>query len=135
MAGDWLAVVRHHDLPGADLGQHPQPDQADRHRVAVLANRHHRLRIDPRARVLAGQRALRGQRSQQRPLARERVTDGAAMPGDLPPEIGLAAGQQPSVELGEAPHSRDGHEVPAAEAADLSLDPALLVRSPQTRSA
>ena len=131
VAGDRLAVVRDRDLPGADLGQDPQPDQADRHRVAVLTNRHHRLRVDPRARVLAGLRPLGGQRSQQRPLRGQRLTDRAALPGDLPPEVGLAAGEQPRVQLGEAPHRRDRHQMAAAEPADLALDPALLMRAAQ----
>jgi hypothetical protein len=39
MARDRLAVVGDGDRPRADLGQNPQPDKRDWHRVAVLANR------------------------------------------------------------------------------------------------
>ena len=123
------------DLPGADLDEHAQPDQADRHRVAVLANGHHRLRIDPRTRLLAGLRPLVGQRSQQRPLACERLADRARVPGDPAREVGLAAGEQPGVQLGKAPDGRDGDEVAATEPADLALDAALLMRAPQGRPA
>jgi AcrR family transcriptional regulator len=48
---DGLPVVRDRDLSGADLGQHPQPDEADRDRVPVLTDCDHRLRVDARAGV------------------------------------------------------------------------------------
>ena len=128
---DRIAVVGDHDHPRADLRVHAQPDQADRDRVAVLTNGHHRLRVNAWARLLAGLRALSRQRSKQRPLARERLTDRARMPDDPPREIGLAAREQPGVQLGKALDARDWDEVASAKPSDLALDAALLMRSLQ----
>jgi hypothetical protein len=115
--------------PRADLRQDAEPDKADGHRVPVLAHRDHRFRVDPGAGVLSGLRSLLGQRPQQRPFSGERFADRPATTGDLPSEIPLAAAQQPRVQLGEAAHRRDRDEVPAAEPADLALDPTLLMRA------
>jgi len=49
VAGD---LVTDHDLAGADLRLHPQPDAGDRHRVTILADRDERFRVDARRRQL-----------------------------------------------------------------------------------
>ncbi len=38
LAGDLAPSVADHELAGADLRLHPQPDERDRHRVAVSSN-------------------------------------------------------------------------------------------------
>src|SRR5579863_596615 len=131
MTRERFAVMGDRDLAGADLGVHAQPDQADRDRVAVLADRHHCLRVNAWTRLLAGLCALRGQRPQQRPLAHERLTDRARMPGDPAREIALAAGQQPGIQLAQALDARDRDKVAATKPADLALDAALLMRPRQ----
>src|ERR1700691_2624139 len=54
------------------------------------------------------------------------------MPSDLPLQIPLTGRQQPRVQLREAAHGRNRDEVPATEPPNLALDPALLMRAPQT---
>jgi hypothetical protein len=75
----------------------------DRDRVAVLADRDQRLRVDPDgvARSLVVKR-LRGQRAQQRPLARERLTDRPGRPRSADPDRPRSR-RAARVQLGEAP--------------------------------
>ena len=129
VARDHAAAVADRDLARADPRADLQPGQRDRDRVAVLADRDQRLRVDARRRGLGRVERLGGQRAQQRPLARPRLADRPGAPDDPPAQVRLAAGEQQRVELGEVGDRRDRDEVVAAEAADLALDAALLVRA------
>src|SRR5207244_2433671 len=91
VAGDLPALVADHDLAGADRRLHPQPDQRDRHRVAVLPDRDQGLRVHPRRGVLSRLVVLERQLPERSPLEPERLTDRLGAAGDPPPELAEAA--------------------------------------------
>ena len=129
-APPWLIVISRAPIRARD----PQPGQRDRDRVAVLADRDQRLRVDARRRGLGRVERLGGQRAQQRPLAAptprrpsRRARRSAARRSASQPASSSAL-SSPSV--GDR---RDRDEVVAAEAADLALDAALLVRALEAR--
>ena len=130
------AAVADRDLARADARGDLQPGERDRDRVAVLADRDQRLLIDPRRRGLGRVKRLRRQREQQRPLDRPRLADRRRRARSI---RRARSGSQPAsstrVELGEVRDARDRDEVVAAEAADLALDAALLVRALKARRA
>ena len=130
MAGDLAAVVADHDLARADPGADAQPDQRDRDRVAVLPDRDQRLRVDARAmrapRVELARPAARRSSGRSRSSASPTVS---ARPAIRRAEVGEAAVLEQLVELRERRDLGDRHEMAAAEAADLALDAALLMRA------
>ena len=135
MDGDHVAVVGDADLARADPGVHPQPDQGDRDRVAVLADRDHRLGIDARRGLFGRLEALARQRAQQPPLAVERLPDRPRPAADRALEIGPAPLLHALVELGQRVDLRDRNQVATAEAPDLAFDAALLMRAALPRLA
>ena len=65
----------------------------------------------------------------QAPLGGEVLPDAGRPARDVPPVLGGIGLGQPGVQLRQRRGPRHGHEPAAAEPADLSLDPALLVRA------
>jgi len=119
--------VADHDLARTDPRRHPQADQGDRDRVAVLPDRHQRLRIHARRCLLGRLVLLEGQLAERPRLHSERLTDRLVAAGDPPREVGEASVLEQVVELLERAHLRNGDEMVAAEAADLALHAALLM--------
>ena len=68
VGGDQLAAVADGDRPGTDLREHPQPDECDRDRVAILANGDHRLGVHPRRCLFGGGRRFKGKGAKERAL-------------------------------------------------------------------
>jgi hypothetical protein len=128
---DRLAVGDDLDLARADPGEHAPAGERDRHRVAVLAHRDERLAVDAHLRELVAVERLGGHGPQQRPLPGQRLADRLAAARDRAPEVGLAAGADQRLQLGQRGDLRHRHEVVAAEAPHLALDTALLVRTLQ----
>ena len=69
-----------------------------------------------------------GQPREAAPLGPEHRSDGLWPPVNPAPQIVLDARLELLVELAEAPDGGHGHEVAAPETADLTLDPAFLMR-------
>ena len=130
VASDLPPVVTEDDLPGTDPSGDPQPREPDRQRVLVLADRRQRLAVDPRGRVLGRVERLGRQLPAARPTSWPSASPTVSRrPADRALEILEARGSEPVVELGERGDLGHRHQVGAAEAADLALDAALLVRA------
>ena len=125
--GGGLTAAAEALVAGDDRRRDPQPDQADRDRVAVPADRDQSLGVDPGPGGLGAVEGLGRKRPQKRRLARERLADSLTTAADGAAEVGRAGGEEAGVQLGEVGELGDRDEVVAAEAADLALDAALLV--------
>lgn len=75
VTGDLASPVGDHHLPRAEAHRHLEPREGHRHRVAVLLDRHKRLGIDARAKMLGGVETLSGQRAKKRPLPAQVIGD------------------------------------------------------------
>ena len=103
---------------------HGAAGEAGRDRVVVLAHADARLVVDPMGGQQPGRiERLVGQRQQLRPLRREVLADGAGAMADAAGVIGGVGGLQVLVELTDRGDHGDGDQVPAAEAAALTLHP------------
>ncbi len=127
MSGDQPSVVVQGDLAGADPCCDPQADQADRHRVAVLADRDQGLGVDPGPGRLGGVEGLGWQRAQKRRLPLKRLAHRFATAADRAAQVETEGGSEAGVQLGEVGDLGDGDEVVAAKAPDLTLHAALLM--------
>ena len=87
VGGDDLAVVPDRDLPRADLGADPHPDQAGGDRVAVLADRDQRLGVNAGARLLGGAVGLGGEVDEQPALALQHHSDRLTAADDRAVEV------------------------------------------------
>jgi hypothetical protein len=130
MDRDQAAVVGDPDLACADPRVHPQPDQCDRDRVTVLADRDHRLAVDPRRGLLGAVEALGRQRAQPAAFELQRLSDRDRPPTDRAREVLPASLSEALVELGQRVDLGDRNQVAPAETSDpVALDAALLVRA------
>ncbi len=127
VGGDDLAVVPDRDLPRADLGAHPHPGEAGGDRVAVLADRHHRLGVHAWARLLGSRVRLGREIGEQPALALQHLPDRLTATDDRALQVREAGRLQAAVQLGQRLHLRHRNQVTTAKPPDLSLDSSLLV--------
>jgi len=64
----------------------------------------------------------------------EGLANSLLAPCDPPPEVGLAAGEHPHIQLAERRDIWDRHQMTATKTPDLSLNAALFVGALDTRS-
>ncbi len=133
--GHFHVPVVNHQVRGVQHGPHPFPDQPDRDRIAVVADRDLPVSVDPWREQPPGLERLIRQRPQQqlfeREVLRDRLGPGPDAAGIVLPVPLL----DHLIQLGERGDLGDRNEVVAAEVADLSLDPAFLMGALDARPA
>ncbi len=127
VAGDELLPVEDRDRPGAATDVDPPAGEAHRDRVARASHPDPGLAIDERPERDRGVERLRRQWPQMRQLGLGHRADRREAALDMARFVGRIRPCEQLVEPGEIRDPWHRHEVPAAEAADLAFDAALLV--------
>jgi len=127
MPGDLGAAGADDQLVGAQQHPHPLPDQPRRHRVVTLPHRDSGMPVHAGGQHQTGLEPFDRERPQQPRFPGEVLPDGADPVADPTGVVGLVVRLEASVELSQARHLRDRHQVGAPEPAALALDAALLV--------
>jgi len=130
MSGHDPRPVEHLELLGAEADQQASSGVADRDRVEGLADTHPRFRIDP-TRQFAGRVEHLARQTLQRLAVKGSVLgDGEEPAADVTLRvIGGADAVQQFIELDHRRDVGNGNEGAASEPADLTFDPALLMRA------
>ena len=130
--GDDVAAIEHFDGVGTESDIDAATDVTHRHGVEALADTHPRLGVDPRCEVQRSVEGLGGQWLQRQRFGGEMLTHAQHSSGDVAPIIETIGDGDQLVELGEAGDMRDGNEVTATEAADLTFHATLLMGAGDT---
>ena len=126
------------DHPARDGGGHGPAAEAHVHRparagrgdrVARATHRDARLTVGLRLQHDRGVEGFGGEGPQRGPLGLRHLADGGEPAGDVAGVVCTVCRLQQRVQLGQALDARDRHEVAAAEAPDLALHAALLMRA------
>ena len=129
VAGEHPAPEEGGHGPAAEAHVH-RPARAGRgDRVARATHGDARLAVGLRAERDRGVEGFGGEGPQRRLLGLRHPADGGEPAGDVAGVVCAVGRLQQRVQLGQALHARDRHEVAPAEAADLALHAALLMRA------
>ncbi|WKN60924.1 hypothetical protein HJ581_0045580 [Rhodococcus opacus] len=129
------ARVQDADGGGAQANLEPAAGEPGRHRVVGLPDTDPGLGIDPARQCGGDVETLVRQWPQQWRLPCRGHAHGLGASPDPAGVVARVRGGQRLVERRQRSHVRDRGQVPAAEPADLALDPALLVRPLDSGSA
>ncbi len=127
VAGDLAALGVHGEHRATEAHVHAAAGAGRGDRVARAAYRDARLAVGLDAQRHRAVEWLGGERPQRGPLALRRLADGLEPATDVACVVCAVGGLEQRVELDQAAHERNRHEVAAAEAPDLTLHAALLV--------
>ena len=129
VAGDLAALGVHGERRAAEAHLHRAAGVGRGDRVARAAHRDARLAVGLRPQRDRRVVRLGGEGPERGPLGLRRLADGGEAAGDVAGVVCAVGCLELRVQLGHALHARNWHEVAAAEAADLALHAALLVRA------